>query len=115
MKTDAIEVHQKSEAKIEVTAVRSTDTNEPIELSLQMIAINKKAVPFLPANVTAKFEPISKDETTGLVTFSANEKATPGDYTVVVLGTIKRGKQTIVVPAASILLKIRPAQPEMAK
>ncbi len=115
IKPEQIEVAQKSEVKVEVTATRTEGTAEPITLSLQTVTVNKKAVPFLPANVTTTFEPIPQDGTTGTVTFSANDKAAPGEYTVVVLGTLKRGKETIVVPAASIPLHIKPAQPDPAK
>ena len=115
MKPERIEVAQKSEAKVEIIATRSEGTTEPITLSLQTVTVNKKAVPVLPANVTTKFEPIPKDGASGTVTFSGSDKAVPGEYTVVVLGTLKRGKQTFVVPAASIPLRIKPAQSDSAQ
>ncbi len=112
---DVIEVAQKSQTKVEITATWADGTTEPITLSLQPVTVNKKSVPFLPANVTTKIVSIPKDGSAGTITFSATDKAVPGEYTVVVRGTLKRGKQTFVVPAASIPLHVKPAQPDPAK
>jgi len=89
-------------ATVKVTAERAEGFNEAITLAVTPEA-NKGG---LPGNVTADVKPIAKDQTEAVVTFTATDKAALGDYTVVITGTIKQDKTTVVQTVPGLTLRL---------
>ncbi|HXY36295.1 MAG TPA: hypothetical protein VEI07_18810, partial [Planctomycetaceae bacterium] len=66
----------------------------------------------LPPGVTVSTKPIAKGATSTEVTFKADGNAAPNIATVVLVGTLKKGNQTLAEPAPGIGLHIeRPTAP----
>ncbi len=97
-------------AKFKVIAKRQKDYTEPITLAVANINDGgPKPVSGLPPNVSAALKPIPKDQQEIEITLTANGKAPLGEFTVVLDGTLKKGKQTIKQPAASLSVKLAKA------
>lgn len=59
-----------------------------------------------PANVTADIKPIAKATNEIEVVFKATDKAALGDYTAVLIGTIKQGNNTVAETVPGVTLKL---------
>lgn len=95
-------------ATFKVIATRQKDYNEPITLAVPNINDGSaKPVPGLPGNVTAALKPIPKDQNEIEITLTANDKAPEGEFTIVLDGSLKKGKDTIKQPAASLTVKLQ--------
>ena len=88
---------------LKVIAERSEGFNEAITLVVTPDA--KKGG--LPGNVTAAVKPIPKDQTEVVITFSANEKAALGQFSVALNGTIKQGKTTVTQAVPGVILNLQ--------
>lgn len=91
----------KGSAKIIVD--RDKDYNEAITVA---VTPAKNGV---PANIKPELKTIPKGKNEIGVTFSATEKAALGRYTVVLEGTLKKGKQTIKQVSPGVNLQLSPA------
>ncbi len=60
----------------------------------------------LPANITVEVKPIAKATNEIEVTFKATDKAALGDFTAVLIGTIKQGNNTVAETVPGITLKL---------
>lgn len=95
-------------AKFKVIATRQKDYNEPITLAVPTVnAGAAKPVPGLPGNVTAALKPIPKDKNEIEITLTANNKAPEGEFTIVLDGSLKKGKATVKQPATSLTIKLQ--------
>ncbi|MFP6762463.1 MAG: hypothetical protein VB858_02555, partial [Planctomycetaceae bacterium] len=88
---------------LKVIAERSEGFNEAITLVVTPDA--KKGG--LPGNITAALKPIPKDQTEVVITFSANDKAALGQFSVALNGTIKQGKTTVTQAAPGVILNLQ--------
>jgi hypothetical protein len=88
-------------AKLKVTVTRAKGFNEAITLA---VTPAKKG---LPANVTVGLKPIPKDKNEVEITVTATDKAALGEFTAVLIGTIKQGKVTVVQPLPGLRLKLQ--------
>lgn len=60
----------------------------------------------LPANVTADIKPIPKGANEVEIVFKATDKAALGDFTSVLIGTIKQGNNTVAETVPGVTLKL---------
>jgi len=91
-------VNKGGEVKVKVTATRTGDWTQPIEISSAVAAEE------LPTGVTVAAAKIEQNEIE--VTITANDKAVPGTYTLSLQGTLKKDKTTIVQPVPTITLTV---------
>lgn len=61
----------------------------------------------LPANITAGLKPIPKGKNEIEISFSGAAKAALGDYTAVLVATIKQGKTTVTQPVPGVTLRVQ--------
>ena len=103
LKTDVLDVvfGKSLTAKVKVTVTRAKGFNEAIALAVT------PAKGGLPGNVTAGLKPIPKDANEVDITFTATDKAALGDFTTVLVGTIKQGKTTVTQPLPGLRLKLQ--------
>jgi hypothetical protein len=91
-------------AKFKIVAERQNGFDEEIALA---VSPAKKS---LPPGVTAQLKPIAKGANSTEVTLTADGKAATNTATVVLFGTLKKGKQSFTEPTPGIGLSIeRPA------
>ena len=88
-------------AKVKVTVTRDKGFNEAITLAVT------PAKNGLPGNVTVGLKPIPKDKNEVVITVTATDKAALGEFTAVLIGTIKQGKVTVVQPLPGLRLKLQ--------
>ncbi len=60
----------------------------------------------LPANITADIKPIAKGTNEVEIVFKATDKAALGDFTAVLIGTIKQGNNTVAETVPGVTLKL---------
>lgn len=87
-----------AEAKIKLTAARTGDWKQPIDIASAVAAAE------LPAGITVAAAKMEKDEIE--VTIKADDKAVPGTWTLSLQGTLKKDKTTIVQPVPTITLRV---------
>jgi hypothetical protein len=87
-------------ATLKLIAARQKGFDEEITLT---VTPEKKG---LPPGVTIGIKPIAKSATVTEITFTATAKAASTPATVVLVGTLKKGNQTITQPAPGIGLTI---------
>lgn len=92
---------QNLSAKVKVIAERTEGWDADIAL-----AVNP-AKNGLPDGISVNAQPIKQGSNEVELTFSANDKAAPGDFTAVLSGTIKKDKETSVQPTPGITLKLQ--------
>lgn len=101
VETQSIVFGKSLTAKIKVTATRANGFNEAITLAVT------PAKNGLPGNVTVGLKPIPKDKNEVEITVTATDKAALGEFTAVLIGTIKQGKVTVVQPLPGLRLKLQ--------
>jgi hypothetical protein len=100
----AIELTPGGSGKFKISAERQKDFNEEIALA---VAPAKKG---LPPGVTAAIKPIGKGALTAEITLTADGKAQSNVATLVLIGTLKKGKEAYSEPTPGLALTIkRPA------
>jgi len=85
---------------VKVSALRIADFNEAIPLATE------PAKDGLPAGVAAALKPIEANTNQTEIVFSADDKAAPGTYNVVLAGAAKLGDQTIAQATPSFQVTI---------
>ena len=88
-------------AKVKVIVERDKGFDEAIALAVT------PAKGGLPGGVTVAVKPIPKGKNEIEFEFTANNKAPMGEFTAVLTGTIKQGKQTVVQPVPGLGLSLR--------
>lgn len=88
------------QAKVKLIAQRGEGQNEAITL-----AITPEKT--LPNGVTVAVNPIAKDQNEIELVFSANNQAALGEFTGVLVGTLKQGDVTTVQAAPGLKLKLQ--------
>ena len=86
------------ESKTTITAVRTGDWNQPIELASAIPAAE------LPDGITVDAAKIEKDAVE--ITIKAGEAAKPGRYSISLQGTLKKDKTTIIQPVNTITIEV---------
>ena len=92
-------------AKVKVIVDRTAGFDEAITLAVTPEA----AKGGLPPNVTAAVAPIAKGQNEIEFTFNATDKAVLGDFTAVLVATIKQGDTTVVQPVPGVTLRLQEA------
>jgi hypothetical protein len=87
-------------AKVKIIAERQEGFDEPIALA---VTPEKAAV---PDGIAPALKPIEKGQNEVEVVFSATDKAPLGEFTGVIVGTMKKGDANLVQPAGGIALKL---------
>lgn len=87
--------------KVKVIAERQDGFDEAIALA---VTPEKGG---LPGGVSAELKPIPKGANEIEITFSANDKTPLGEFTAVLVGTIKQGKTTVTEAAPGIGLSLK--------
>jgi len=96
-------------ATVKVIAERQKGFDEEIALAVVTPeTAAKKAKQPLPAGIAAALKPIPKGASSVDITFSGETRAALGDFTAVLVGTLKKGNATITQPAPGIGLKLEP-------
>lgn len=88
-------------ATVKIKSIRAADFPEAITLAVEPAANG------LPAGVTAAVKPIEKGKDEIEVVFTANAQAPLGSFSGVLIGTGKRGNDTVVQGAPAIRLSLR--------
>ena len=88
-------------AKVKVIVDREKGFDEAVTLAVT------PAKGGLPGGVTVAVKPIPKGQNEIEIEFAANNKAPMGEFTAVLTGTIKQGKQTVVQPVPGVGLSMR--------
>ena len=89
-------------ATVKVIAQRGEGIDEAIPLATEP---NQNA---LPGGITLAMKPIEKGQTEVVLEFTANDQAPLGPFTVVIVGTHKKGNDTSVAVAPGILFRTDP-------
>jgi hypothetical protein len=85
---------------VKVNALRTAEFNEAIPLATE------PAKDGLPAGVAAALKPVEANQNQAEIVFSADDKAVPGTYNVVLAGAAKLGDQTIAQATPSFQVTI---------
>lgn len=103
LKTDAPEVifGKDLSATVKVVATRGADFGEDIVLAVEPVKDG------LPAGITAAVKPIAKGTNEIAITFAATAAAPLGEFSVVLLGTGKKGSATAVQPIPTLKLNLK--------
>ncbi len=89
-------------ATVKVIAQRGEGIDEAIPLATE------PAQNALPGGITLAMKPIEKGQTEVVLEFTANDQAPLGPFTVVIVGTHKKGNDTAVAVAPGILYRTDP-------
>ncbi len=104
----AVTFDAKLTAKFKVIVTRQKDYNEAITLAIPtMNDGGAKPVPGLLATVKAALKPIPAGKNEIEITLTADKKAPKGDFSVVLNGSLKKGKTTINQPVESLTITIK--------
>lgn len=85
---------------VKVSALRTAEFNEAIPLAVE------PAKDGLPAGVAAALKPVEASTNQVEIVFSADDKAAPGTYNVVLAGAAKLGEQTIAQATPSFQVTV---------
>lgn len=88
-------------ATVKVKSIRAADFPEAITVAVE------PAQNGLPAGVTAAVKPIDKDKNEVEIVFTANAQAPLGSFSGVLIGTGKKGNDTVVQAAPAVRLALR--------
>ena len=88
-----------SESTISITAKRTADWTQPIDIASTIAAAE------LPLGITVDATKIEKDS--AAVVVKAADNTVPGRYTISLQGTLKKDKTTIVQPVPTISLDVK--------
>ncbi len=88
-------------ATVKIKSIRAADFPEAITLAVDPPANG------LPAGITAAVKPIDKDKNEVEIVFTANPTAPLGSFSGVLIGTGKKGNDTVVQAAPAVRLSLR--------
>lgn len=88
-------------ATVKIKSIRAADFPEAITLAVE------PAQNGLPAGVTAAVKPIDKDKNEIEIVFTANPQTPLGNFSGVLIGTGKKGNDTVVQAAPAVRLTLR--------
>lgn len=88
-------------ATVKIKSIRAADFPEAITLAVE------PAQNGLPAGITAAVKPIDKDKNEVEIVFTANPQAPLGTFTGVLIGTGKKGNDTVVQAAPAVRFSLR--------
>lgn len=107
-----IVVDRKKSTAVKIIVEREKGYDEEISLAVALDPSPRPtpatpAKPLLPAGITAAVKPIAKGVASVEVTIAADDKARRGDYTVVLTGTLKKGKESHTQPIPGIGIQVK--------
>ncbi len=88
-------------ATVKIKSIRAADFPEAITVAVE------PAQNGLPAGITAAVKPIDKDKNEVEIVFTANPQAPLGNFSGVLIGTGKKGNDTVVQAAPAVRLTLR--------
>lgn len=91
---------------LQATAKLIVDRDQGFDEVINFATTPEAAKGGLPANVTADIKPIAKGTNEIEIVFKATDKAALGDFTAVLIGTIKQGNNTVAETVPGVTLKL---------